>query len=136
MSDDARYQVGDTCYTGVQAAANALLAKLQPYTTMYDFQTGSGPEMAIVTPYGWVEGECWPWHCAPDGTLLYNVTSQYGAEGQIGVAFYPVPCELDALSAARISDMVDAWGLFFLAAIVIFCVAQVRRLFDSGPHLD
>lgn len=38
--------------------------------------------------------------------------------------------------AERIQDMSDAWILFFGAAIVIFCLKGLQRLFNGGPHDD
>lgn len=35
---------------------------------------------------------------------------------------------------AHLSDLSDAWGLFFGAAIVIILIKKIHDLFDKAPH--
>jgi hypothetical protein len=39
-------------------------------------------------------------------------------------------------SEDQIADMSALWGLFLLAAIVVFCVRKLSHIFESPPHGD
>lgn len=59
-----------------------------------------------------------------------------GVQGQISAMAPWVGENAEDAQAERIQDMSDAWILFFGAAIVIFCLKGIQRLFNRGPHDD
>lgn len=126
-----RYQVGDQCYTGFDAALAAAGAAFKPYVTQYDF--GGGMTAALMVSLGvGSEGDT-----PGEGWMSYRVDgwdSNIGGTEFIDLPFFAVTCQLDAEQSIRIADMSEAWVLFFGVLILVACMKGLQSIFNTGPN--
>lgn len=131
MADAPRFQVGDQCFTGVSAAHQAAVARMEPFNTVHDF--GTGPVQTIAIP-GWPSGGDGD-GIYPDGTE--TVTWVYrgvqdGWTAYIEVPWYFSACQTDSVSSERIADLFSLWPVLLLVLVLIWGAKQIHGLFTNN----
>jgi hypothetical protein len=125
-----RYQVGDQCYDGAQAAGQAWLARQEPYYINVDFGFGDGIESAAFMPVS-ID--------VPDNgdpaQVLYEVTGlASGSTDSRALAWYPVPCELDGAQAARMADLFELWPQLLVLLVGVWLARRLTDLFTRDTR--
>lgn len=136
MAEPERFQVGDQCYTGTEAAAQAFIARFEPVVLNMDHGEGHGVEPTMFKALFYEEGFYDPHNeISIDGGIVYEATGvTSGGQTHRTMAFAPPPCVNDAETSMRISDMSEVWTLFLVAIIVVFCLRKLFDIFDRSPH--
>lgn len=126
--DLPRFQVGEHCYTGYDAAGHAIAGKFVSSVGLRNF--GAGPEQAVLTAY-YEDGSY------IDGQLFMNYLwtgLDSGSEQLQQLPMWPARCQMDNETSLKIADMSEVWALFFGALILIACWKGIQNLFNTGPH--
>lgn len=130
MPDEDRYQVGDQCYSGIEAAAQAYIARLSPTVVQRDLGMGGGVEPVQMTPrrFNSEDGSGAWLDYTFEGMNSYDTLTEV-------MRWHPAACVNDGASLARMSDAADLVPLFILALIVVWGGKQLLNIFakDSNP---
>lgn len=121
-----RYQIGDQCYTGWQAAANAWIGTVEPKLIKYTFWPELGPQDAWVMPQ-----EVDP---TPEATgVIFKIVQMTdpGTSAQSYVVPHLATCSLDDEAAARSADAYELFGLLLVALVVVWGIKQLLNFFTQ-----
>lgn len=121
-----RYQIGDTCYSGIEATANAWVAAMPAHFTQMDHGAGAGVEQTVVTASFNSD--------AGDHAML-----DYWFEGLISggmtqrqMGYYPTPCQLDEVHAERNADLITMWPVVLLVLVGVWGARKLMDIFTTN----
>lgn len=141
MADPApRFQVGDQCYTGMEAAGAAFVAGVKPEIVSHQFfPTDAGPRLAVLTAEGahdWYEEENdgGGIDAFPPG-VTWKLQSLDGLDAKTyGTPMTLQPCALDSEAEQRAVDAYELFGLLLLVLIIVWGGKQLLNLFTQDTE--
>lgn len=136
MAEPERFQVGDQCYTGTEAAAQAFIARFEPVVLNMDHGEGHGVEPTIFKALFYQEGFYDPHNeISIDGGIVYEAAGLV-SDGQTHrtLAFAPPPCVNDGAMLERVSDSGQMFLLFLVALVVVWGGKQLLNLFTGDTE--
>lgn len=128
-----RFQVGDTCYTGTEAAAGAFIARFEPVVINMDHGEGHGIEPTVFKALFYEEGFYDPHNdITIDGGIVYEATGLLsGGQTHRTLGFAQPPCLIDSESAITRADAGELTLIFLAALVAIWGAKLLMKLFGG-----